>query len=97
MNIYGWNNAKTEKPINRIEDVLVTVDDHGSRWVIPDARYHGGKWEKKVVDDHYEFGKNPWDEIWVDTVWEEIMFDVVAWMYLPDPYELPTEPERAEE
>lgn len=98
MNIYGWNAVNDCAPINsNKEPVLVTVEESGSRWVIPDAVYHRGKWYQKIVEGHYEYGTNPWDEIYVDELYEEIMLKVIAWMYQPDPYEAPTEPERAEE
>lgn len=82
-----WIKVEDEKPRNNTEDVLVTVDDHGIRYVIPDAVWKKGRWYKKTVDAHYEYGSHPWDEVFVDTEYEEIMQNVVAWMFQPEPYE----------
>lgn len=86
-NIMNWISVNDSLPINNTEDVLVTVDDHGIRYVIPDAMWEKGRWLKKTVDAHYEYGRNPWDEVFVDTEYEEIMQTVVAWQYQPDPYD----------
>lgn len=82
-----WISVNEGLPNGSREDVLVTVNDNGIRYVIPDAMWEHGKWLKKTVDAHYEYGRNPWDEVFVDTEYEEIMQTVVAWQYQPDPYD----------
>lgn len=83
-----WIKVQDELPINGKEDVLVTVQDDDLRYVIPDAQWDHGKWYRKTVDEHYEYGDHPWDEVFVDTQYEEIMQTVVAWMLQPEPYEV---------
>lgn len=82
-----WTNVIDGLPMNGREDVIVTVEDNGIRYVIPSAQWNKGKWYRMTVDEHYEYGDHPWDEVFVDTQYEEIMQTVVAWMLQPEPYE----------